>query len=189
MAAAAVILAGVALFISLFLAIALVELASRTEPAQQTEAPTEIRMMELADHVRGRPISTFGIAAGFETGLMLVLSPICRTCSQLAERLDGSLPANVCVLLTASSSDALRTWAVEHGLVGPRVIFDDDRRIIDSLELQGSPMVIGIAESKVEYALAISNFEAFQQVQAQMSDYAAGTMRDMQVPSAQTEKR
>lgn len=157
-----------ALGISLFLALAMVELVNQhSEAAPRIEK--EIIDLDLSDSVVGHRLSELGLEEfDTPTGMILLLSPTCTACLHIANGFDGVIPPFVRVVVTAGEPSRLRRWALDRRLPRDEMLFDDDRMIADALSISSSPSIIGISDNAVAFGAGVSNSEAFREVYDQM---------------------
>lgn len=168
MVGVAIVVSSVALGVSLFLALAMIELVN----AQRQVAPRidkEIIDLGLSEDVVGHHLTEFGLEElSHPTGMILLLSPTCTACQRLADTFAGVIPSFVRVLITAGEPNKLRKWAEDRRLPLDEVVFDDNRLIADQLTISSSPSIIGVYDNTVAFAVGVSNSEAFGTIYDQM---------------------
>lgn len=172
----ALIISTAALAISLFVALALMEVIAHTELASSVEE-LEASELDLNAGAIGSSPSSHGMPAHLDdiaSGVVLFLSPVCKTCSAIARSFDGSIPEDVTVVATAADSVRLEKWVAEHNLPTEHIVVDDDYTIVDSLGITGTPAVLGLSYGAIAFALAVPNGASLKKVLAQHHDYATG---------------
>lgn len=183
------VLAIFALFVSLLTATAMLEFASRGGLQSNDETSSRVDPVTLREHVLNASALDLGLPVAEMAGasLVLVLSPTCVTCRQIASSFDGTVPTRVAVVVTNGTLgpvDRMRAWVSDVGLVEDVVTFDDDRSMVDSIGVTSTPVVIGLAEGRVAFAYAVSSRTAFETVyQDAMSHNEVGFVKNVEAGS------
>lgn len=98
-----------------------------------------------------------------ERSLLLVLSEMCTTCRQLADRLVGDMPDGLWVVYEARSYDTGQHWLSQYGLANhPHVVVDSEGPIAQRLGIQISPAVIRLRDGVVAAAHTVPSLRRLE---------------------------
>ena len=172
MIAAALIISIVALIASALSALAVMELvANRPHGAPESE-DTLIEEFEVPAKLAGTAASSHGLPDRIDQldrHLVLIVSPVCTRCAEIADSLGGAIPDELTVVVTASAAARMRAWSRDRGLREDDVVFDDQMSIVGSLEVASSPTVVGFGGGGVAFVAGIGGPAALDELLAQCS--------------------
>ena len=154
MVAAALVISIVALVACGLVALAVMELVASRPPEAGLPAEDSIEAFELAPSAEGTLASSHGLPAQVDqtsTHLVLVISPVCTVCHQLAASFEGAIPAHLTVVVTAADPTRMRKWASVNGLPLDAVVFDDDMAVVDGLGVTSSPAAVGFLGGRAAF--------------------------------------
>ena len=173
MVAAALIISIVALVASALCALAVMELIANRSDAAPDADDALIEEFEVSSQVAGTSAGAHGLPEridGLDRHLVLVVSPMCARCALIARSLEGAIPADLTVVVTASAPARMRAWSLEVGLREDQVIFDDRMSIVASLEIASSPTVVGFGKGKVVFSAGIGGPAALDELVQQCAE-------------------
>lgn len=173
---AALIMSSVAFIMVTIVAFALMEMVHLRREAEPTAPPLRPQELDLPNGVLGSEIALHGLdISGVGAALLLFLSPKCLTCRTLTAHLRSGVPVGVQIVLTAGSRPMLWDWAHDSGLDTNTCIFDDDYQIVNSLGIEGTPVVIGLLDGRVAFAYGVPSAEALDELVRQQEIAESGT--------------
>lgn len=160
----ALILAAVALLVSLICLAALVEMFRNLEDLQKhveyNDTPKQIP--EATNSLIGQLPSTHGLQdLDQSSGVVLLLSPKCHTCGRIAEELAKGLPEALMMVVVSGTDEATAyQWLAATGLAADDVTLDDDYQIVRSLSLFATPSALRIFEGQITGVWSIPSVRA-----------------------------
>ena len=163
MVVAALVISILALLLCGLVALALMELVSNRPSGPGEPAEDLVEEFELPTEVEGTAASSHGLPELLDrtvTHLVLVISPVCATCQQLAASFEGELPDGLTVLVTAADPVRMRKWASLSGLPMDELVFDDDMSVVNGLGISSSPAVVGTYNGRVAFAAHVGGRRA-----------------------------
>ena len=163
MVAAALVISILALLLCGLVALAVMELVSDRPSGPGAPADDLVEEFELPAEVEGTAASSHGLPELLDRTarhLVLVISPVCATCQQLAASFGGELPDGLTVLVTAADPVRMRKWASLHGLPTDELVFDDDMSVVNGLGISSSPAVVGTYNGRVAFAAHVGGRRA-----------------------------
>lgn len=181
----ALVIAVFSLVISVFLSLAIMELLANGVAGPRPEAgPDEDNLveLELGEDVLDSHAADHGLALATpaEDGLdlLLVLSPKCTRCGEIADSLPSELPPGLTVLVTAADRPTMEQWAGSHGIAKLPVIYDDEASVVGSLGISGSPSVVAFVAGRVRYAAAVGGLQVVEQLLMSRYQSLEAALRD-----------
>ena len=167
MVTAALIISILALVASGLSALAVMELiASRSTSAPETREDS-VEEFEVPPDVAGTTASSHGLPDRIDDTdkhLVLVVSPMCTRCGEIAASLGGKIPEGLTMVVTASAPARMRAWSEDHSLIEADLIFDDDMSIVNSLQISSSPTAVGFGGGKVLFAAGVGGAVAVDEL-------------------------
>lgn len=166
MVVAALVVAGLALLVSLLAALAVAELHSITiggdarEP-RGTAGGLDRMPLDLEGASVNSP-SQSGLPQAFHRGthFMLFLTPRCWSCRQIARDVVWRpLGDELKIVVALSSGQSHESALRELGLANQVAWFDADHQLMTALGINVTPAVVVVQDDAFVYAEAISNFE------------------------------
>ena len=186
MEVAALVVSIAALVLCGLVALAVMELLADRPPSASQLAEDAIEAFDLSPGLEGTLASLHGLPNRIDrtsAHLALVISPVCATCHALASSLEGVIPDNVTVVVTAADAVQMRKWATVHRLPLDEVVFDDDMTIVTALEVTSSPAAVGFLNGEVAFAVHLGGRRALDELLTQrvevleQANAAQGTSR------------
>ena len=163
MVVAALAISILALLLCGLVALALMELMTDRPSGPQEPSEDLVEEFELPTGVEGTAASSHGLPELLDqapTHLVLVVSPVCATCQQLAASFEGELPDGLTVLVTAADPVRMRKWAAAQGLPIDELVFDDDMSVVNGLGISSSPAEVGTYNGRVAFAAHVGGRRA-----------------------------
>ena len=170
MVVAALVISIAALVLCGLVALAVMELLADRPLGADQPAEDSIEAFELSPGVEGTVASLHGLPGRIDrtsTHLVLVISPVCATCQNLAASFESAIPDSVTVVVTAADAIQMRKWATVHGLPRDEVVFDDDMSIVNGLGVASSPAAVGFLSGRVAFAAHLGGRRALDDLLAQ----------------------
>ena len=170
MVTAALVISIVALLACGLVALAVMELVSNRPPEAGPPAEDSIEAFELSPSVEGTLASSHGLPTRIDrtsTHLVLVISPVCAVCQQLAASFEGAVPAHLTVVVTAAAPTRMRKWASVNGLLLDEIVFDDDMAVVDGLGVTSSPAAVGFLGGRAAFGAHLGGRRALDDLLTQ----------------------
>lgn len=158
----ALVLASLALFVSLLSAAALVELYDRVRTGTVSE-PVDRAVPVPLGEAAGNPPSAYGLPADLDerSSVILFLSPSCPACADLVQAFDRPLPEGLHFVVTAPSAEAAHEWAADAGLPLDRCTIDAGHGMIRDIGLGGTPVAAVVDAGRLSYATGVPSARWF----------------------------
>lgn len=156
------VLASLALFVSLLTAAALVELHEymrRGEAPEPVDRPIPVSLGEAV----GTYPSSYGLPGDLDqdAAVLLFVSPSCPACYDLVQSFGSAPPDRLHVVIAAPSAEAASEWAGRLALPMDRCTVDPGHAIVDKLGLQATPVAIVVDGGRLSYGTSVPSAKWF----------------------------
>ena len=94
-----------------------------------------------------------------QTSVVLVLSPSCPACFDLARAVGTELPGRLHVVVTAADAGPAEEWAARFGIPAHARTIDGEQAIARSLDVKNTPVAIVVEDGQVTGATSVPSVD------------------------------